>query len=630
MTKSTIRTRTLLALISGVCCATLAASTPAVSDSSTATFTLKNRSGLLSSEAKFYYLAFGTDTVSGDFLVMKQDGSWATGGSPGTGWNAAGWNGTAFSGAGVVPCFPVDANSIVTIPPNISGRFYVFQVRSAQKKLFNVPCANTPSTSAEQINGIFGNANSSSGGYAPFGYFAGGMVEPVPAWLSSKTIPIWSIGEIGSGTGAGTIDTSQVDFIGLPMNVTAKMTASPGATYPVWNKGVGFSFSPTGKVNMAAATTSYANFVNRLPVVARNGGYTINVRSNFAKLKTTIGPDTVLFNPGNYISSFNSAAFRNFFLNLINNYMWYPGAPSVGGLPAVLPWTGNINTGGVIPPTTGLPQTTFEGTAVTLPAAGTTDPNKPPYPNYSGTTPLQAIRFVSSDTGTVAYVLSPVSYQVLCKAGAATSGCGSPAAQVFAGNGALAQPGDANQFALLSPSEQDAWTQYGGQPTYNLIVARLGLVISAAFNRGVAGGLTTPGGLCQGAATLNDCWGNQTFWYPTPRTASERKKYFQGDTTQNHFSRWLHTAQIAGIPMMTQPINPTTLSSGATMGMGYGFSNDENPTPQPPGASQTPSKFDGNVSMAPSTDCNFITIMPWKGKVANLSPVALTGCSPDD
>lgn len=323
------------------------------------------------------------------------------------------------------------------------------------------------------------------------------------------------------------------------------------------------------------------------------------------------------------------------------------------------PWTGTINTGGAYG---NLPQVDFKGTAVTLPANA--------YPGYTGKTPLRAIRFTARvdvplitgpelgaiplpTTEVVAYVLSPTSYKVLCnfktgtnpKTPLVTAGCGSPAAQVFAGNGALATPGDNNQFLMLSTDEQNVWNFYfGGVGNYNAVAGRLGFILSTAFNRGVAGGLTTPGGLCHGSATLNDCWNKQEYWYPTPQTASEKSKFFMGDTTQNHFARWLHTAQIplasgvnctttpdSCIPMMSQPINPTTLTSGAKMGMGYGFSNDENPTPQPPGSSQTPSKYDGIVEMnppSPQPPCYYITIMPWQAGTPNPTPVTAQACNP--
>ena len=614
-------------------------------------FQILNNSGLTSADAKFYYLGFGQ--IGSNFVFLMPDGSWQSANAPVTvttangpvtaGWNPDGWNQAppapqppAASGAGVVPCYPVSAGSTVRIPANLSGaRLYFFQV-NAKSPLFNTPCATAPSTT--KTKGIFGSTLTASGGQAPFAYFStangGALTTPIPAWLANGSMPLWSYGEIGSGNGAGTIDTSQVDFIGFPMNVTAQMTALD-TTYPVWNQGVGFSFSPNSQVNMKAVLASYSKFVQALPTKTTNGQYTTMVRSNFAKLKKKIGKkigkktvvyDTVLFNPGNYIPYIEPTAFQHFFLNLINNYMWVPYSPSFDDLPAVTGWSGKIDTGGQIPPGTGLPRVTFNGQTVTLPGPG----NPGAYPGYTGTRPLQAIQFTSPATGAVAYVLSPVSYQVLCKAKVVSAGCGTPAFQIFAAAGALAAPGDNNQYALLTPAQQEVWDSYGGAGAYNLVVARLGLIISAAFNRGVAGGLTTPGGLCAGKATLNDCWNDQSQWYPTPKTASERRKFFNGDTTQNHFSRWLHTAQIQGIPMMTQPVNPATLTSGVKMGMGYGFSNDENPTPQPATAAQTPSKYDGIVALSPPPGCNYITIMPWQGGKPNPTPVTSQACNPNE
>lgn len=647
------------------------------------TFEIKNRSGLTPQQALFYYLAFGTNNLTGDLMVMTQrpgDGGqtiveWKTAGSSGTNWNDNGGNQTGSDGAGVIPCFPLNTNvtpagppSIITIPANISGRFYVFQVNKGSP-LFGTPCDAAPSEVPKQFNGIFGNYNTSTGGYAPFGYLGNGaMTGPAPNWLARQVIPgssrlsmmpIWTYGEIGSDSSKATIDTSQVDFIGLAMNVTAQMT-SLGTTFPVWNQGVGFSFSPNGQVNMNAVKTSYTNFVKTLPVTIRSGRYKTSPQADFGALMHKFGTSTVLFNPGNYIPYVDNSAFAKYFLNLINNYMWYPGARSVGGLPSVVPWSGRIDTGGMIPAHHGLPQVTFTGKAIALPA-----PGKPQaYPGYTAATlprgqkikTLYAIEFSAPIPGTsdtaVAYVLSPASYQVLCKANVVTAGCYSPAYQVFAADGALANPNTTpqqkGQFALLTDAQQAVWTTYGGTEAYNLVVARLGVIISSAFNRGVAGGLTTPGGLCAGTTTMNECWNNQAFWYPTPKTASERRKFFQGDTSQNHFSRWLHTAQLPltktakcsnlpnsnCVPMMTQPVNPVTLSSGAVMGMGYGFSNDEDPDPPLAGTALTPSKYDGIVAPlaypppSPYPGCNYITIMPWQGGSPNTTPVTATGCDP--
>ena len=333
-----------LTLLASICCAlTVTATSGAVADVYTggASFQIRNKSGLTSAQTKFYYLGFGQ--IGNDFVVLLPDGTWATAGSAGTGWDPQGWNQTppapqspGPSGAGVVPCYPLTTSSTINLPANIAGsRIYFFQVNSSSP-LFNTNCANTPSNT--QTNGIFGNVLGSTTGQAPFSYFSttlgGGVVTPPPAWLVNGSMPIWSFGELGSGAGPGTIDTSQVDFIGFPMNVTAQMT-SLGPTYPVWNQGVGFSFSANSQVNMSTVRASYTSFVNTLPILTKSGTYRTSVRSNFKKLMTKQGSSTVIFNPGNYIADVDNSAFRGFFLNLINSYIWYPGAPSVGGLPAV-------------------------------------------------------------------------------------------------------------------------------------------------------------------------------------------------------------------------------------------------------------------------------------------------------
>lgn len=642
MTKQNRSSRAWLAGAGLAACAIAAPEAWATDYTGGASFQILNQSGLSSADAKFYYLGFGQ--IGADFVVLMPDGTWSSAGSANTGWNPSGWNQTppapgtpGPSGGGVVPCYQLSGTSTINIPANIAGaRVYFFQVNKSSP-LFGTTCNNTASST--QTNGIFGNTQTSTGGQAPFAYFStangGDLVTPVPGWLVNGAMPIWSYGEIGSSATAGTIDTSQVDFIGFPMNVTAQMTAI-GTTYPVWNQGVGFSFSPTGQVNMGAVLSSYKKFVATLPVSTGRGPYRSNVRASFGKLMSKQGTSTVLFNPGNYIADIDGSAFQGYFQNLISNYMWFPGAKSVGGVPALAAWTGKLNTGGMIPPANGLPQTTFSGKAINLPAAGSTGA----YPGYTGKTPLQAIQFTDPVTTAVAYVISPVSYQVLCQSGAVTAGCGSPAEQVFAASGSLAQPGDNNQFALLSADQQAVWTPYGGETAYNQVVARLGLLMSAAFNRGVAGGLQSKSGLCYGTATLNDCWDNQALWYPAPKKLSQWRQYFGADVSQNYFSSWLHTAQIPSstpgsctaknskcIPMMTQPNNPATLTSGLKMGMGYGFSNDENPTPATANTAQTPSKYDGIVSMSPVAGCNYITIMPWAAGQNNPTPVLSQACS---
>ena len=252
----------------------------------------------------------------------------------------------------------------------------------------------------------------------------------------------------------------------------------------------------------------------------------------------------------------------------------------------------------------------------------------PGYPGYTGSARLYAIQFtaqIRTILQVVAYVLSPDSYQTLCAAGA-IPGCSaySVSYQVFATAGALTTPVDNNQFELLTPAQQHVWnTYFGGSSNYSAVVSRLGFIISMAFNHGVAGGLTTTGGLCGSYTKVSQCWSNPQFWYPKTGSYS---MYYTADITQNLFSRWLHTAQINSVPMMSQPSIIAIGGSGA-MSMGYGFASDENPTP-PNGTGaqnpQTPSKYDGNVDAKPHPTCNYITIMPWAGgshSSPNLSPV---------
>jgi hypothetical protein len=586
-------------------------------------FTILNRSSLTSSQAKFYYLGYGQ--IGSSFVVLSPTGGWITAGSTGSGWTSNGWNPSAnggkggYTGAGIVPCYQLTGSPSITIPKNISGaRIYFFQVMSGTS-LFGKACAGTVATN-KTVNGIFANTLTPGvGGQAPFAYFStangGAMNGASISQLTSGALPLWTFSEIGSSATTGTIDTSQVDFIGFPMNVTAKMTPSGGTSVPYWNRGVGFSFSPNSQVDMASVTSSYNSFVQNLPVKSGTGNATIYPRANYASLVTQTPGGSVIVNPGNYLSFINQSGFSGFFSNIANNYMWNPG------------WTGSINTGGAFGP---LPQVQFNGTTVQLAS----------YPGYTGTSALYAIKFTASigaapnQKTVAAYLLSPSSYQTLCKAGAISGGsCKwmSTAYQIFATDGALNTPVDNNQFSLLTSAQRAVWVSLypklkpaaalaAAQANYNAVVGRLGFIVSMAYNHGVAGGLQTTGGLCAGRV-LSACWSDQTLWYPAPAAGSNvTKLYFAGDTTQNQLSRWLHTATIGSVPMMTQPTLATKSQSG-TMGMGYGFASDENPTPPNSTYSQTPSKYDGNVSMQPSSGCNYITIMPWSGNSPNNSPV---------
>lgn len=610
---------------------------PAAADApSAATFFIQNRSGLTDAQAKYYYLGAGMD-VDGNFIVLMKDGSWAVptlSNKAITGWNPTGWNPNANggkgagTGAGVVPCYQAHGGEPITIPPNAKSMRVYFFLAKKGSGFYNTPCNTAPAaTGVQQVNGIFNTylkAGDKTNDFAPFSYSIltgnGASAGLRLSKLKAGKIPAWAYAEIGLGT----IDTSQVDAIAFPLNITARMTPSPGTTHPVWNQGVGFSFSGQSQVNMKAVIASYKAFVAKLPKALLPGLTPVMPRTTYAKLVVSYPGGTFLTNPGNYLGhlSKNDPRFANVYLNLVNNYLWKN-------------WTGTIDAGGALGP---LPQTQFAGVATTLAS----------YPGYTGPATLSAIKFTGN--GVSAYVLSPVTYQVLCQAGAIPGNCGymSPAYQIFATAGALNTPVDSVQFALLSPAEKAAWAPYsvevGGQPDggltiYNQLVGRLGFIMSMALNHGVAGGLQTPGGLCADTGkypVVSACWSDQTLWYPNPNSTADSAKFFTGDKTQNEFARWLHTAQIGtaptAIPMMTQPNNPTTTASGV-MGMGYGFASDENPTPPYDLAtmSQTPSEYSSNVAMepspAPSIVCNFITFMPMVPGKPNASPVP-QACAP--
>lgn len=607
------------------CLGILPSAAPAAAQSAPV-FTIRNKTGLPDTQVRLYYLGAGMDT-SGNFIVLMPNGTWATAGSNNTGWNPQGWNTNAnggkggATGAGVVPCYPAKGGESVTIPLNAkSMRVYLFQVRKGQAQ-FNTPCMTAPAKTGQKfVRGAFGTTftagDSSATSLSPFAYTLltgnGGLIGPKLGNLKSGNFPAWAYGEIG----AADIDVSQVDAIPFPVNITAKLSASPGSSYPLWNMGVGFTFNGEGIVNMQSIVASYRAFVATLPQTGGTAAAPTKPQRNYANLVVGIpGGLGFLTNPGKFLGEVSPGGpyFINEFTNLANNYMWKN-------------WTGKIDNGGA---TSGsphnLPQTVFTGSVVTLPS----------YPGYKGKATLTALKFTGN--GVSAYVLSPATYQTLCIANA-IGDCTymSTAYQIFAADGALTTPVDGNQFLLLSGPERQAWAQYGGEPTYNTVVSRLGLIISMAYNRGVAGGLSTTGGLCADKVkypTFSACWSDQALWYPkTPTTPADKAKYFTGDTTQNEFSRWLHTAQIGTapkvVPMMTRPNNPAVSANGV-MGMGYGFAVDENPTPpfNPLTMAQTPSEYSSNVAMDVSTGCNYITFSPLVAGVPNWSPVS-PACAP--
>jgi hypothetical protein len=219
-------------------------------------------------------------------------------------------------------------------------------------------------------------------------------------------------------------------------------------------------------------------------------------------------------------------------------------------------------------------------------------------------------------------VINPIDYHNGCVGGQiASTYCSSPSTtgfQVFAGAGALAGPVNNDNYTTL----QGAGLLSAGATVaadYNGLAARMGFLISAAMNRGVA--LVN----CTGLQTWQ-CWQNETYWYPTAVSATFP------DITQNLFSYWMHTATIKGTPMFIRPPGAVNSAStvpggGKTMGMAYGFSNDENPTPPAtsPPQPEVPSKFDQTVAYGVAG--NTITFGPWvtSASTPTLSVVVVPG-----
>ena len=109
------------------------------------------------------------------------------------------------------------------------------------------------------------------------------------------------------------------------------------------------------------------------------------------------------------------------------------------------------------------------------------------------------------------------------------------------------------------------------------VLGNLEYQVAAALNRGVLFASGAQGASNGGTSTV---WFNDSGWYPL-------------GTTQNLFSLFMHVGQVSGVPIFFQPANAVQIQgqSGPNMGSAYGFPFDETP----PGGSQVPSKFDGNI-----------------------------------
>lgn len=540
---------------------------------STAVFQLQDKTNLKAGTYQIYVTGFST----GGPYALQSDGSWGTPAPP----NPAGSTTT-------LPCyrFPQDITQ-VQINGNqtaISARVYYFIVTDTVR---------FPSCNPTTGTGLFNQ----QGITTAFTYTLPSLnlSTPTPAGVTAMSFPAWSFSEIGTSTTSGTIDLSQVDFLAFPMNTVASVTSGPS----VIGNPVGAANNPNDAVNNASIRDSYSAFINAL-AESKNANKSCSmdptpVECAYLDLLQSIKspgssvPEYIIQNPGGFLgqntASTQASRLNTIFDNLIGE-LWTTSSPP----------TIKLDTGGAFG---SFPQDLFTSSIVTI-----------PYPGSVPAYPVRAMKFTgtAASGNYVAYVFSPQDFQAGCNSGSIDSGyCSVPAStgyQVFAGAGALGPPladtyDKLSTAGLLSPN---AGT-YGGV-VYSQVVTRLGFLISGAVNRGVA---LVP---CTGLNTWQ-CWQNETYWYPTSTSATFP------DITQNLFSEWMHTAMIGGTPMFVRPPGAvksasSTPGGGKLMGMAYGFSNDENPTPPAtnPPQPDVPSKLDQTVALGGSGPYT-ITFGPW-------------------
>lgn len=528
--------------------------------SAQAVFTLQDKTNLPTGTYQIYVTGFST---AGPY-VLQPDGSWAAPTAP-----------VSPATTAALPCyrFPQDITQIQIngAQTTISARVYYFIVTDTT--LF-------PHCNPTQLNsGLFNVA----GAFTYANAATLNLSEPSTTLVSGMTFPAWTYSEIGASSANGTIDLSQVDFYAFPMNTTAGVLSATPANPSTIGNPVGPTANPGEVVNHLSIRDSYRKYVNALAAAGNNNKSctedstpTVCAYLDLLQNITTAGsnvPQYVIQNPGGYLAQYTTTTqnsrLNTVFDNLIGKLWSTTSAPTLV-----------IDTGGTLGT---IPRDTFTSSIVTI--------------NYPGVTPaypVTAMQFTGTATSNyyVAYIVSPADYQTGCANGNIPS-CvnnSSTGYQVFAGAGVFGTPsyGTSNQ---------------------QQVVARLGFLISAAMNRGVA---LAP---CTGNVTWQ-CWQDETYWYPTAVSSTFP------DLTQNLFSRWMHTATIGGTPMFVQPPNVFNSASGTPgggkpQGMAYGFSNDENPTPSvssPPAVTspqaEVPSKFDGTVVYG-SGSAYTITFGPW-------------------
>jgi uncharacterized repeat protein (TIGR02543 family) len=558
-----------------------------------AVFTLQDQTNLPQGTYQIYVTGFSTGaaTVSAGVLtnpsyILQPDGSWAT---P-----------TAPSSTVALPCyrFPQDITQIQIngAQAGISARVYYFIV--TDKTTFP-QC--TPAVSG---NGLFKSSTAFT--YSTINPL--NLNEPATVEVSQQTMPGWTYSEIGASSGNGTIDLSQVDFFAFPMNSTANVLAATPANPSEIGNPIGSTANPNpnAAVNHMSIRDSYRKFIDALAEKANDNQTCAQDSSPTAcayldllqdvTTPSSTQPQYVIQNPGGYLGQYSSttqASRLNTVFDGVIGKLWSTTNP-----PQLV-----LNTGGALPGVTNsVPQDTFTSSIVSI-----------TYPGSNPAMTVTAMKFTgtAASNNMVAYIVNPKDYQTGCGNGSIPNcvNAASTGYQVFAGAGVFGTPA-AGTFTALSNAgllSTMASTDYGDTGYYNL-VARLGFLISGAMNRGVA--------LASCATWLQtwQCWQDETYWYPTEVAATAPTF---PDITQNLFSRWMHTATIGGVPMFVRPAGAVKSASGLpgqgkTMGMAYGFSNDENPTPQIATTLQpeVPSKFDGTVVYGTSS-LNTITFGPW-------------------
>jgi hypothetical protein len=547
----------------------------------TAVFNLQDNTNLQAGTYQIYVTGFST---AGPF-VLQADGSWAAPEPP-----------TASEPTKSLPCyrFPQDISQVQinSQQTTISARVYYFVVTDPAKFQSCNPTIDD--------KGLFNVVNAFTyTGVSP-------LILAVPAVteVTNRNFPAWTFSEIGTSETHATIDLSQVDFFAFPMHTTAPVITTEPANPSVIGNPIGASANPATVVNHPGIRDSYSAFVNGL-AQSRNDNKACSeddtpaVCAYLDLLQDITTPTStvsqyVIQNPGGFLGQ-NSAATQASRLNTVFDEL-------IGKL-----WTANsppvlaLDSGG---PLGTVARDVFTSTVVTM--------------NFPGSTyPVTALKFTgtAASDGYIAYVFSPQDFMAGCDSGdIPIQYCTNPTStgfQVFAGAGTLGAPLADTFTQLFNAGALSPGTVASDGGSYAAVVTRLGFLISGAMNRGVA--LVS----CPLPLATWQCWQDETYWYPTSTSTADTPPSIYPDITQNLFSQWMHTATIGGTPMFVRPPNAVrsaggTPALGQPMGMAYGFSNDEDPTPKVADIPQptVPSKMDQTVVYG-GDDAYTITFGPW-------------------